>query len=150
MYFNRLQAVILSVADKLPLDIGVNSSTLVRSTFAVSVQRVDFSSFNGINYSVNATENLSDYGVQYENVADSTSSITLPSNLFGNLTSTNRSRISNSVFLNKNAFLVEDMGSFDVGGLIMSARVVGIDHDYFKNLTPPVSMRFEVNNYLYE
>ena len=133
------------MADQLPLDDNENSSTLVRSTFAVSVQRVDFSNFNGINYSVNATENLSEYGVQYANVPNTTSSITLPSNLFGTLTSSNRSRISNSVFLNKNAFLVEDMGSYDVGSLIMSARVVGINRDNFQNLTPPVSMRFEVN-----
>ena len=73
-----------------------------------------------------------------------TASIRLPNNLFSAvLNVTNNTRITHSVFLSDNLFLRRENNNKEVGGIIISASVVGSDS--INALNPPIAIRFLKN-----
>lgn len=137
-----------SVADEIPIDGNASNTIIIRRTFAVSVQKVDFENFTRLSYSINTnTSDESEFEVVYEEQNNPTGAITLPSSLFNSKETINTSRsvVSNSVFLNDNAFQVRDPGVFVVAGLIISARVVGYEENAFTDLEEPVELTIQQN-----
>ena len=73
-----------------------------------------------------------------------TASIRLPNNLFSAVPNvTNNTRITHAVFLSDSLFLRRDSNDLEVGGIIISASVVG--YNSIQSLDPPVSISFLKN-----
>ena len=129
---------------------------ITRRTFALSVQQVDLDQFMelGQNFSANLGDfsNLnmnesidsSDLSFELRTTTQATASIRLPSNLFSALPNvTNNTRITHAVFLSDSLFLRRNSNDLEVGGIIISARVVG--YNSIQSLDPPVSISFLKN-----
>ena len=129
---------------------------ITRRTFALSVQQVDLDQFMelGQNFSANLGDfsNLnmnesidsSDLSFELRTTTQATASVRLPSNLFSALPNvTNNTRITHAVFLSDSLFLRRNSNDLEVGGIIISARVVG--YNSIQSLDPPVSISFLKN-----
>ena len=127
-----------------------------RRTFAVSVQQVDLNQFMeiGQNFSanlggfsnLNMNENIdsSDLSFEMGTTTQATASIRLPNNLFSAVPNlTNNTRITHAVFLSDSLFLRRDSNDLEVGGIIISASVVG--YNSIESLNPLVSISFLKN-----
>ena len=110
---------------------------ITRSAFAVSVQQVDLKKFMEIGQifsanlgtfsDLNVTENIDSNDLLFHmGPNQSTASISLPNNLFSAILNvTNNTRITHAVFLSDSLFLRRVNNDLEVGGIIISASVVG-------------------------
>ena len=127
-----------------------------RRTFAVSVQQVDLNQFMEIgqnfsanlggfsNLNMNESIDSSDLSFEMGTTTQATASIRLPNNLFSAVPNlTNNTRITHAVFLSDSLFLRRDSNDLEVGGIIISASVVG--YNSIESLNPLVSISFLKN-----
>ena len=139
-----------SVVDNIPVANVSEPVVLAQRSFAVSVQRINFEEFstNGQTFSVNvgAGQNLTSDNLMFADLLDipPTGSISLPNNLFSFVANvSNNTRITNAVFISDSLFLRRDTRYTEVGSVIISATVVGVDT--IRNLNPPVTLGFQIS-----
>ena len=149
MYCRVLEAI-ESVVDNIPVTNVSEPVVLAQRSFAVSVQRINLEEFstNGQTFSVNvgAGQNLTSDNLMFADLLDipPTGSISLPNNLFGFVANvSNNTRITNAVFTTDSLFLRRDTRYTEVGSVIISATVVGVDT--IRNLNPPVALSFQIS-----
>ena len=127
---------------------------ITRRTFALSVQKVDLDQFMDIGQkfsanlgdfsNININESIDSSDLQFGTTTQATASIKLPSNLFSAIPNvTSNTRITHAVFLSDSLFLRRNSNDLEVGGIIISARVVG--YNSIQSLDPPVSISFLKN-----
>ena len=142
----------LPITDNEPFVIAQNN-------FAVAVQEVtpDMFVLKGQVISLNLGENAFgsqgfgnstfDFNNNIKNIPP-TASLALPHNLFEALAnqnfSQNSTRLTNSVFLSDSFFQRREKGYREVGSIIISAGVVGINN-VTGLTTPPVILVFQIN-----
>ena len=155
MLIIRILEAIESIAEDIPVENTSEPVVITRNTFAVSVQQVDLDettindrifSANLGNFSVlDINENIDPNDLSFETSDNQpTASLRLPNNLFSAvLNVTNITRITHSVFLSDNLFLRRENDNKEVGGIIISASVVGSDS--INALNPPITIRFLKN-----
>ena len=145
---HRLLSAVDNVTSAIPVVLGEKPIVIIQNTFAVSAQVVEADQFednSGQTLSVNAGsgENIS---LSFNNSADGiqqTASISLPSNLFRRLTG-NSTHLVYSLFVNDALLLRRNKNNLEVGSVIISAGIVGVDR--VENLTnPPVNIQFTKN-----
>ena len=96
------------------------------------------------NLSMNESIDSSDLSFELRTTTQATASVRLPSNLFSALPNvTSNTRITHAVFLSDSLFLRRNSNDLEVGGIIISARVVG--YNSIQSLDPPVSISFLKN-----
>ena len=153
---NRILEAIGSIVGDIPVGNISEPVVITRRTFAVSVQQVDLDQFMELgqnfsanlgdfsNLSMNEIIDSSDLSFQLRTTTQATASVRLPSNLFSALPNvTSNTRITHAVFLSDSLFLRRSSNDLEVGGIIISARVVG--YNSIQSLDPPVSIRFLKN-----
>ena len=129
----------------IPVVLGEKPIVIIQNTFAVSAQEVEADQFEEQTLSVNAGsgENIS---LSFNNSADGiqqTASISLPSNLFRRSTG-NSTHLVYSLFVNDALLLRRNKNNLEVGSVIISAGIAGVDR--VENLTnPPVNIQFTKN-----
>lgn len=140
-----MREALLPLIDGLPIDENADSTIVMKRTFAVAVQKADFENFSESSFSYKTNSSNNESKAVYERTANPDAAVVLPETLFNNKTiiESNRSVISNAVFLNDNAFQVRNNGDFVVVGFIISARVVGYEENAFTNLNPPVKLTIQ-------
>ena len=128
---------------------------ITRSAFAVSVQQVDleqfieigqiFSANLGTFSEFNVTENIDSNDLLFHmGPNQSTASISLSKNLFSAILNvTNNTRITHAVFLSDSLFLRRVNNDLEVGGIIISASVVGSNS--VEDIDPPLNITFLKN-----
>ena len=129
---------------------------ITRRTFALSAQQVDLNQFMEIgqnfsanlggfsNLNTNESIDSSELSFEMRMTMQATASIRLPNNLFSAVPNvTNNTRITHAVFLSDSLFLRRDSNDLEVGGIIISASVVG--YNSIESLDPPVSISFLKN-----
>ena len=129
---------------------------ITRRTFALSAQQVDLNQFMEIgqnfsanlggfsNLNTNESIDSSELSFEMRMTTQATASIRLPNNLFSAVPNvTNNTRITHAVFLSDSLFLRRDSNDLEVGGIIISASVVG--YNSIESLDPPVSISFLKN-----
>ena len=154
----RLLESIEILTEHLPLTDN-EPFVIARNNFAVAVQEVkpDVFASKGQVISLDLGENAFDgqglgnstfdFNNNHE-VTPPTASLALPNNLFKTLTnqniSQNSTRLTNSVFLSDSLFQRREKGYREVGSVIISAGVVGVNN--VNGLTnPPVILVFQIN-----
>ena len=131
-----------SVTENIPINNNDISKPVVISqrSFAVSIQQVNLQTFsqNGQTFNVNIRSNDIIVGdtVDTKPIA----SISLPNNLLHSIPNSNR--ITNAVFLSDSLFLRRNDKLMEVGSVIISATVVGVDT--IQELNPPVTLTFQI------
>ena len=137
------------MSEDIPIGNTSEPVVITRSAFAISAQQVDIDQFMemGQTFSANIT-NFSDVNsVEYIDlsfdmrISQSTASLSLPNILFSAIS--NNTRIINGVFLSDGLFLRRENNDMEVGGIIISASVVGSDS--IDGLNPPVTISFLKN-----
>ena len=128
----------------------------------MSVQQVDldlfmeigqtFSANLGTFSDLNISENINSSELSFSGITGQpTASISLPNNLFeAILNVTNNTRITHAVFLTDSLFLRRENNEMEVGGIIISASLVGSDS--VEGINPPLNITFlkdPVLNYNY-
>ena len=143
------------MVEDIPIGNTSEPVVITRSTFAVSVQQVDFDQFMEIgqifsanlgNFSdLNMNDDIDSNDLSFEMLnTHSTASLHLPNNLFSSISNfTNNTRLTHAVFLSDSLFLRRENNDMEVGSIIISASVVGSDS--VDGLKPPVSLRFLKN-----
>ena len=128
---------------------------ITRSAFAVSVQQVDLEKFMEIGQifsanlgtfsDLNVTENIDSNDLLFHmGPNQSTASISLSNNLFSAILNvTNNTRITHAVFLSDSLFLRRVNNDLEVGGIIISASVVGSDS--VEDIDPRLNITFLKN-----
>ena len=146
-----LESVEIVVTD-LPIPENETGPVILsQSLFAISVQEVNTQGFESQTLSVSLGDSpfsdtqteLSEESLSFSASMSSTSSITLPQNLFSSLPASNSSRITHLVFLNNALFLRRNDSSLKVGSIIISASIV---NRTVEGLEPPVSVTFLKNS----
>ena len=135
------------MSESIPIPDNETSALVTQTTFAVSVQKVDSETFNGLNFSA-VLENFSaqniDKNALLVNTLSSdrpTGSLSLPSNL---LYKANSTRVTLSVFITNALFLRRrNVNLNKIGSIVIAAGVVGTKR--VKNLNPPVVTVFQRN-----
>ena len=90
---------------------------------------------------MNESIESSDLSFEMRMTTQATASVRLPSNLFSAIPNvTSNTRVTHAVLLSDSLFLRRDSNDLEVGGIIISARVVG--YNSIHSLDPPVSIRF--------
>ena len=153
---NRILEAIGSIVGDIPVGNISEPVVITRRTFALSVQQVNLDQFMelGQNFSANLGDfsNLnmnesidsSDLSFELRTTTQATASVRLPSNLFSAVPNvTSNTRITHTVFLSDSLFLRRNSNDLEVGGIIISARVVG--YNSIQSLDPPVSISFLKN-----
>ena len=153
---NRILEAIGYIVGDIPVGNISKPVVITRRTFALSVQQVDLDQFMelGQNFSANLGDfsNLnmnesidsSDLSFELRTTTQATASVRLPSNLFSAVPNvTSNTRITHTVFLSDSLFLRRNSNDLEVGGIIISARVVG--YNSIQSLDPPVSISFLKN-----
>ena len=142
-----------SVIENIPINDSNTTEPVVISqrSFAVSIQQVNLQTFSqdGQTFNVNIGNNqtivLDDIIVGDTVDTQSIASISLPNNLLDSIPNiSNSTRITNAVFLSDSLFLRRDDKFMEVGSVIISATVVGVDT--IKDLNPPVTLTFQIIN----
>ena len=139
-----------SVTKNIPINNSDISKPVVISqrSFAVSIQQVNLQTFSqgGQTFNVNIGNNQSNNIIVEDTVdTQSIASISLPNNLLDSIPNiSNSTRITNAVFLSDSLFLRHDNKFMEVGSVIISATVVGVDT--IKELNPPVTLTFQIIN----
>ena len=128
----------------------------------MSVQQVDldlfmeigqtFSANLGTFSDLNISENINSSELSFSGITGQpTASISLPNNLFDAILNvTNNTRITHAVFLTDSLFLRRENNEMEVGGIIISASLVGSDS--VEGINPPLNITFlkdPVLNYNY-
>ena len=119
-------------------------------SFAVAVQEIlpdefvaqTFSAI--INQNIEGTKDIDDDSLVFERSAAATASISLPGNIFMSLPPNVSARITNAVYLNDALFLRRKKNSREVGGIIISAGLVG--NMIIEGLSPPIELTFVRNS----
>ena len=119
----------------------------------MSVQQVDqlmetgqiFSANLGTFSDLNMSENINSSDLSFSGrTGQPTASISLPNNLFeAILNVTNNTRITHAVFLTDSLFLRRENNDMEVGGIIISASVVGSNS--VEAIEPPLNITFLKN-----
>ena len=128
----------------------------------MSVQQVDLDQFMEIGQTfsanlgtfsdLNMSENINSSELSFSGrTGQPTASISLPNNLFDAILNvTNNTRITHAVFLTDSLFLRRENNEMEVGGIIISASLVGSDS--VEGINPPLNITFlkdPVLNYNY-
>ena len=140
------------MSEDVPIGNPSEPVVITRSAFAVSVQQVDINQFmetgqtfsaNLGNFSdVNLEKNIDSNDLSFDmRTSQSTASLTLPNILFSAIS--NNTRITHAVFLSDSLFLRRENNDMEVGGIIISASVVGSNS--IDRLNPPVTINFLKN-----
>ena len=153
---NRILEAIGSIVGDIPVGNISEPVVITRRTFALSVQQVDLDQFMEIgqtfsanlgdfsNLNLNESIDSSDLSFELRTTTQATASVRLPSNLFNAVPNvTSNTRITHTVFLSDGLFLRRNSNDLEVGGIIISARVVG--YNSIQSLDPPVSISFLKN-----
>ena len=121
----------------------------------MSVQQVDLDQFTEIGQTfsanlgtfsdLNMSENINSNDLSFsERTGQPTASISLPNNLFNAILNvTNNTRITHAVFLSDSLFLRRVNNDLEVGGIIISASVVGSDS--VEDIDPHLNITFLKN-----
>ena len=139
-----------SVTENIPVNESNATEPVVISqrSFAVSIQQVNLQTFSqdGQTFSVNIGNNQSNDIIVGDTVdTKPIASISLPNNLLDSIPNiSNSTRITNAVFLSDSLFLRRDDKFMEVGSVIISATVVGVDT--IQELNPPVTLTFQIIN----
>lgn len=148
-------AALEQVTDQLPIPENETSVLLRQDKFAVSVQQIDSTTFNGLNFSTMLTNFSSDQKISSNSLVfnhpidlSSTGSIALPSDLPLNKDNNSQPRITLSVFASDALFLRRNKNNLEVGSIILAASVVGVER--VSNIDPPVTMMFKTNTVSYD
>ena len=134
------------VSEKIPIPVNETLALVTQTTFAVSVQKVDSGTFNGVNFSAvlgNFSAQQIDKNALLFNMMGSdrpTGSLSLPINL---LNKTNSTRVTLSVFITNAFFLRRKVNLNKIGSIVIAAGVVGMKS--VGNLNPPVVITFQRN-----
>ena len=136
-----------SVTENIPINSSDISKPVVISqrSFAVSIQQVNLQTFskNGQTFNVNIGNDQSNDIIVGDTVdTKPIASISLPNNLLDSIPNSNR--ITNAAFLSDSLFLRRDDKFMEVGSVIISATVVGVDT--IQELNPPVTLTFQIIN----
>ena len=153
---NRILEAIGSIVGDIPVGNISEPVVITRRTFALSVQQVDLDQFMELgqtfsanlgdfsNLNMNESIDSSDLSFELRTTTQATASVRLPSNLFSAVPNvTSNTRITHTVFLSDSLFLRRNSNDLEVGGIIISARVVG--YNSIQSLDPPVSISFLKN-----
>ena len=139
-----------SVIENIPINDSIATEPVVISqrSFAVSIQQVNLQTFSqdGQTFNVNIENNQTIDIIVGDTVdTQSIASISLPNNLLDLIPNiSNSTRIANAVFLSDSLFLRRDNKFMEVGSVIISATVVGVDT--IQELNPPVTLTFQIIN----
>ena len=139
-----------SVTENIPINNSDISKPVVISqrSFAVSIQQVNLQTFsqNGQTFNVNIGNDQSNDIIVGDTVdTKPIASISLPNNLLDSIPNiSNSTRITNAVFLSDSLFLRRNDKFMEVGSVIISATVVGVDT--IQELNPPVTLTFQIIN----
>ena len=153
---DRILEAIGSIVENVPIGNISKPVVITRRTFALSAQQVDLNQFMKIgqnfsanlggfsNLNTNESIDSSELSFEMRMTTQATASIRLPNNLFSAVPNvTNNTRITHAVFLSDSLFLRRDSNDLEVGGIIISASVVG--YNSIESLDPPVSISFLKN-----
>ena len=153
---NRILEAIGSIVEDIPIGNISEPVVITRRTFSVSAQQVDLNQFmetgqdfsanlgNFSNLNTDETIDSSDLSFEKRMTTQATASIRLPNNLFSAVPNvTNNTRITHAVFLSDSLFLKRYSNDLEVGGIIISASVVG--YNSIENLTSLVTISFLKN-----
>ena len=153
---DRILEAIGSIVENVPIGNISKPVVITRRTFALSAQQVDLNQFMEIgqnfsanlggfsNLNTNESIDSSELSFEMRMTTQATASIRLPNNLFKAVPNvTNNTRITHAVFLSDSLFLRRDSNDLEVGGIIISASVVG--YNSIESLDPPVSISFLKN-----
>lgn len=139
------------MTEAIPIPENEIRMILIHASFAVAVQEVNRDSFAGLAFSVAVSSGSGDpnsqldkESVSFSETENPTASLSLPSSLFHNLTasSTDSTRITQSVFLTDLLFLRRTANFLAVAGIIMAASVVD---EEVQVLQPAARQVFEKN-----
>lgn len=144
----RLLSALEELSEALPVVVGEEPIVITQNSFAVSIQEVrpdDFEEGGGQTIIANLGENNQGINLGFNRSSimktPPTASLSLPKNLF-TLSTSNSTRITNSVFLNDALFLRRSINYRVVGSIILSAGIAGVER--VENLTnPPVNLEFQ-------
>ena len=152
----RILEAIGSIIGDIPVGNISEPVVITRRTFALSVQQVDLDQFMELgqtfsanlgdfsNLNINESIDSSDLSFELRTTTQATASVRLPSNLLSAVPNvTSNTRITHTVFLSDSLFLRRNSNDLEVGGIIISARVVG--YNSIQSLDPPVSISFLKN-----
>ena len=138
-----------TVTENIPIPENDTSVIVTQTTFAVSVRKIDPSTFMGLNFSAVLGEFTSDQKIDesalfFDDTPKQrpTGSLSLPSNL-ALVSKTNGTRVTLSVFVTDSLFLRRTNSSRKVGSVIIAAGVVGTER--VENLDPPMTAFFKTN-----
>ena len=121
----------------------------------MSVQQVDLDQFMEIGQTfsanlgefsdLNMSENINSSDLSFSGrIGQPTASISLPNNLFNAIVNvTNNTRITHAVFLSESLFLRRENNDLEVGGIIISASLVGSNS--VEGIDPPLNITFLKN-----
>ena len=121
----------------------------------MSVQQVDLDQFMEIDQTfssnlgefsdLNTSENINSSDLSFSGrTGQPTASISLPNSLFNAILNvTNNTRITHAVFLSESLFLRRENNDLEVGGIIVSASLVGSNS--VEDIDPPLNITFLKN-----
>ena len=143
-----------SVVENIPIANTSEPIVIAQKSFAVSIQQVDTEEFTqiGQTFSVNYRGFSDDSQTLNSNdlvfgspLKQPTAAINLPNTLLSELPNIakNNTRITHSVFTTDSLFLRRNNYNLEVGSVIISTTVVGVD--MISKLGTPVNLRFLVN-----
>ena len=116
-------------------------------SFAVAVQEFLPNEFVqqtfGAIINLEGEQDNADYSLIFVENAAATASISLPESVFMSLPPNTSARITNAVYLNDALFLRREKNSREVGGIIISAGLVG--NMTIESLSPPIQLTFVRN-----
>ena len=146
-FFCRLLDALERVSENIPIPENETSALVTQTTFAVSVQKVDSETFNGLNFSAAlgnfSAQQIDKKGLLFNMMSSDrpTGSLSLPSNLLNKVNST---RVTLSVFITNALFLRRRKVNLNkIGSIVIAAGVVGTRR--VENLNPPVVTDFQRN-----
>jgi len=137
------------VTENIPIPENDTSILVTQSTFAVSVRKIQPSTFMGLNFSAvlgdfTSDQRIDESGLFFNSPPKQrpTGSLTLPTN-FPLFSKTNDARVTLSLFVRNSLFQRRDKRFREVGSVIIAAGVVGTDK--VANLDPPMFAVFKTN-----
>lgn len=140
-YCYRILESIDTVVSGLPLINLDEPVSIAFNMFVVSIISVQRDEFNGLIFSANVNVTNATIGEEfgYGSTNQSTVAISLPHNLLNSYDNSNRTRITNIIFLDDKLFLRRSSDSLEVNSVVISATVV---NETFEDLLDPVNISF--------
>ena len=132
-----------SVVENIPIANVSEPVVLVQKSFAVSAKVVNPEKAQSFGVNIRNNQSLTSDDLTFGGLPNSqpTASINLPNKLFNSMS--NNTRITNAVFISDSLFLRRDTRYTEVGSVIISATVVGVDT--IRNLNSPVTLGFQIS-----